>query len=205
MEVLTSLVRWPIKLEVFDFEYISWPFNPYNPGVDPPLDWSLNILQPVLNIHLATLRVIRICNINYCDQSNFDPFSLITFDLHEFTALTHLTLSRLVTGTDPRLIKHLIAPQLREFCWDFMGDQNKSSHAKNGFTQVEESWLRALVRESRAGWGIPTLQKIEIRYTPSTDLPREDRADQWNRLKALARELRRIGITLWWNGRLVLR
>lgn len=194
-DTLIGLVQWPAKLEVFELTSSDRLDNhefagDYSTGCCP-----MGRLCTILSTRRDTLRAIHINHLFRCVLSCPAHPGLIRFDVRAFRALTHLTLSHGDTGTDPRFVRHLLAPRLRVFCWDFtlkyyLGLEHLGKH--------EEDWLRALA-QAAVETGV-ALHQVKVEYESTVDCYRGDGVYPWDRLERLSEEKAKMGgIVLVWN------
>lgn len=170
---------------------------------DDNTHWNLAALHRILSPHKPTLCTVRIRNfipsLSLPPDNNYntDNFGLTNFNLHPFTSLTHLTLPRRLTGTDPSLVHQLLAPRLRVFCWDLTVERYWRRILKEADLQsAEGTWLRALAREAAARRA--SLRTVKIDYAGS-----DSHAPPHNGLvtaEMVAAEMLHEGVELWWDS-----
>lgn len=194
LDTLADTVRWPARLEYFEFDQDCYP----------DVSWSLAWLQPILYEHKNTLRtfnVYRLANIE--PRCNEHP-GLAGFGLHSFTALTHLCLTRDATGTDPKFISGLLAPRLQFFSRDLI-DLRLDMLFLDSMGQREEECLLALAQKAVAGvkagpgTGGAELRRITVKYTPIPKFGCSDRMYPWDQLHRVAAVLQQVGIEMSWD------
>lgn len=205
---------WAQEIEVFDLEYPE--ANSLDPHASPNQHvqaWNLAMLHPTLSRHRETLRVVNIRTFS-TPTSTFPLPSrnpspprhqgLSGFDLRPFSSLTHLTLSRASTGTDPDLVHHLLAPRLRVFCWSLKTETENGRCGGGGggdgaelsdLDWPEEDWLQALWRGAVSKNA--ALRRVEIEFTPAARNPTS--MYPWDRLERLSGKMRPRGIALRWD------
>lgn len=208
---MSDLVRWPAKLEVFILSDTEG-FKRF-PDIDKVTDnWRLPLLHSVLVPQQKNLRYIRVRHLIVDDPRNPAHPGLAGFDLRSFSALTHLTLARQTTGTNPRFIHFLLAPRLRVFSWDLTTPEPGQPTGLGELCDVEENWLRALAHAREAAGTSTMLRRVDIMYEPSPTCGPyyfgclgsrgggNGNVYPWDRLKRLAaQDMREAGIELVWD------
>ncbi|KAM5354682.1 hypothetical protein ACJ41O_001329 [Fusarium nematophilum] len=190
LEALADLVRWSSKLEAFQF---------VDPGYDKCRQgWSFESLLSILMSQKSHLKRLHLYGLG--------RKAIGSLDLSDFHRLESLTLSDWDTGRGTHYLEGLIAPNLRRFCWTFeIHDRQLESLLDLG--QEEEDWIRALA--SAAIRRRAALREIHIQYNPlpwsksHRNLAREKREAlifPWDRLDAIAEDLRAGGISLTYDS-----
>ncbi|KAL4970613.1 uncharacterized protein BDV14DRAFT_163648 [Aspergillus stella-maris] len=192
--VLSDLVKWPKALEVFDLQYIYTlaSCGHQQPGVmGLYTEWSLQTLQPILELHKRTLRAITIRGLN--------KSGLTGFDVRGVSNLRELYLSDGVTGRDEmtmNLIQCLLAPNLRVFHWNLTLEDQEHSEELGSFAQWEEDFLRCFATEA-VRKACP-LHILRLTFNPIHSTLNEISLYPWDHMDKLDHEFREHG----WDVRL---
>lgn len=189
-QVLQDLVRWPTRLEKFRFRF---SYRPDYAESGLFKDWSLGTLAPIIEIHKGTLHSILISHL--CESG------LAGFDLSDFKKLKYLSLSSKATGKDTNLIANILAPNLETFRWDLTLEDQQCTVSIHAFGQPEEDWLRALA--AAAIERKSALRKIQVKFVPeyriSWGVDPDTLKYPWDRMEAIARDIRPKGIELLYS------
>ena len=125
-KVLEALVRWPKELHTLSY-------RPNIVQIDKA-EWTWEVLQPIFEIQMASLRELHIYDLSKGDHVDIADF-------RGFTMLERLTLPAKLIGVDKRHIPRIIAPNLQFFKWQVeYWDGNPRI-----IDDKHEEWIRAVV------------------------------------------------------------
>ncbi|KAJ4116163.1 hypothetical protein NW768_011136 [Fusarium equiseti] len=175
-KVLEALVRWPKELHALSC-------HPTISQIDSR-EWTWDILQPIFNIHMASLRELHIYDLYLEDHIELA-------DLTGFTMLERLILPAKLTGLDKRYIPCIIAPNLQFFKWQVEyedGDQRI-------IDEEHEEWVRAVVEfAAKQQQKLKTIF-IDVGYS-SWELLGSVSVYPWDLLNDIDRDSERFGIRI---------
>ncbi|RDW63228.1 uncharacterized protein DSM5745_10339 [Aspergillus mulundensis] len=201
---LEALVRRPTRLQNFELQYTFPEASSYDQK-GASTDWSLATLQPILSIHKASLRSIKLNHINRGGLAGFDMRDFERLEMLSLSTATVCSASRLY-DYDEHVLDVLFAPNLRalelDFAREYKSHTSLDSYSRRegleDFDEAEERWLHTLAHmaiRKRC-----PLREIKVIFRPRRyDESQSAARYPWDRMDDLDEELRPYRIRICYN------